>query len=278
MLYLLSLVCALGGVTSHSTETGKVRVAFIAHFYPKSHYDDETFSVYLCGLHGEDRRVIPGDAGRWPVQWKDANHVVWLTASDPNSPDADLERIFDLRTGKTTTIHADKHGDLPDEVLSHELTFIEHTGNVDSLDSLNPRYPGKFSFGSDDRSFELRRKGVVKKFVMTDGDRSGMLMDKPNNRVWFYFRGHVSGEGTWNTLFHLDWRTGKAIKVFGNVNDFDLSPHRALYGAVENFHLPSWARTRWPHLAKAWVGNWKTGRKWPIVGSRVYVTSIALRP
>ena len=88
----------------------------------------------------------------------------------------------------------------------------------------------------------------------------------------------MSGSGTWISLYYLDWGRGRPVRVFKNAFEFDFSPQRKLYAAIENFQLPPNAKKRWPKFARAWVGNWMTGQRWWITGANVNATSIALRP
>jgi len=268
----------LGAGWAFSSQTRSVarpiEVAFIAEIYRKrGDYDHSRPRVYICGLHGENRRAIPGVANMEGIAWKDADHLVWFARANPDFGDADLKLIYSLKTGKTTITHLKANQSADDVPLSNEQKFSDKIAV-----SSDPSHPGTFQMGDDDNRWKLKRDGHTKTVDFGDGEPRGILSDEAHNCVWFYDWGHVSSGGTWQSLYRLEWSTGKIQKVFDNACDFDFSPRRDLYATVDNFHLPPNAKVRWPKFAKAWVGNWVTGRKWPVLEGETFATSIALRP
>ena len=107
---------------------------------------------------------------------------------------------------------------------------------------------------------------------------TGVSFDRTSNRLWFYDWNHDSTDGTWLWLYRLDWQNQKAIPIIAEASDFDFSPHRKIYAAVATRRLADYTKTKSVWVAKAWVGNWETGKSWTIVGGLAYAISIAVRP
>jgi len=108
--------------------------------------------------------------------------------------------------------------------------------------------------------------------------RCGLLYEASLNRLWFRDWTHNSTDGSFNAIYRFDWQMQRPVLIFDFVSNFDFQPARDIFAVVDRRGLAHYSGKKTVWVAKPWVGNWKTGKKWNVLFGMVYAKAIAIRP
>ena len=267
---LSTMSCLSGQTLSRSTDPD--RVAIIARIYtsPNSHQKSR-FHLYLCGIDGTHRHVLPEATGRLiDVRWIDRNHLAWVSRGDGEKF---VEKQMDLHTRR---VKIQTLAGIP--VSYWAAGSGQFKRDVDHFDSVDKDHPGSFGEHTPNPDWVYKSDGKEKVITAEDCSPHGMVFDPKTNGLWFCNWNHNSTLGTYTSVFKFDWKTKEPKKLFSDASEFDFQPGRALYLAVATRKLADYADKKSLWVAKAWAGNLDTGKTWDLIGGMAYATSIALRP
>lgn len=271
----MASICFMPLLTkSPSLDKPKADIAIAARIYTspsskrKSH-----LALYLCGIHGEHLHRLTQPSGDVIlVRWKDANHLQWLS-TDPKKNSSNMEQgQLDLSSGQVVRTQVQTI----DGAIWH-ASEVQFRAEQKSYDSMDPKHPGRFGFTEDQQAWVYRSNGKEQTFPTSDGSPHGIVFDGMTNRLWTIQWTH-SPDGSHFGLSRFDWTKHKLIPIFEEAESFDFNPNRPLYAAVATRGLADYPGKRTVWVAKAWVGEWESGKRWTMLDGLAYATSIAIRP
>lgn len=249
-------------------------VAVVARIYnPPGDNRLSRHEVYMCGIHGENRRKISrGNEDAVQVRWADRWHVEWATDVFP-SWDRKVFRLYryDLRTGQNKLIV-----EQTEWFDSEPVSGVMGPGVV--FRSRDSRHPATFRISDDDMDEAIVTTGGRQiRFRLPNGIR-GVEFESTTGRLWLYSWTHDSTTGSHWWVYLLNWKTGEPQLKIEDAGDMDFSKRRTLYAAVAPRDLAQYGKNRTVWVARAWVGDWKTGKSWTILDGLCEATSISIRP
>ncbi len=103
-------------------------------------------------------------------------------------------------------------------------------------------------------------------------------MSRERIRLWITTHRHDSTTGMHYWLYLLDWKLARLDSVIDDAGEFDFWPTRRLYIACSPRNDVWYDKRRTVWTAKAWAGDWSTGKTWEIVSGLVWVKSVSLQP
>lgn len=256
-----------------------IGLAYIArYYYPPSSRKASYFCVYIAGLHGEGRRrITPANQDAYDIAWQDRNHLIVSFERGSKIE----ERMWDLRTGKSTVLRAE-----PSETRrgrAHSISSIAtrslYTGGI----TISRNHPGQRSFHAIGHKVDIEVDPKQIRLTPTgnydsEGDIQRCAYDPSSDTLWLFSWSAVSTYGEYGTAYQLDWKSGRIAEIVKDVVDLDSDPSRRLFSAVRHRDLVRYDSKRRVWAAKSWVGNWKTGQRWTLTDGIVWTTHVALRP
>ncbi|MFI5385920.1 MAG: hypothetical protein ACHQ50_07345 [Fimbriimonadales bacterium] len=291
-------------------------IAFVARiYYPPGDRRISHDEVYVSDLHGRHiRRVTHGAKDPVFLQWDGRSRLVWVEqTTEELAGEAKCHVKFCeasvRRGGRRIVARVDGFLHYPQAGRRRGTPFFVFSESDYSVRSGSLRKVPKdrvgalanawtedddwvFSTGKrlreseDDRSQTLREGSVTRRLVFRESalpyDFLPFVHPVSNVGSAYCLRASFQGELHSETdyIYSLDWPTGKLTKVEGGLGDIDFDPDSPFYAGTDpgTRGLFPYGRDRTVWGAKLYAGNWKTGKRWLVLGGTVYVTSVAIQP
>jgi len=286
-------------------------LAYVARvYYPPGDRRKSHQQLYISDLDGHHRRQLthgPKDVDE--VQWDGSGALVWWDStydnraatyrytvyeshlrpfrprlvcrleSDPGTRASGYRRgvsVLDLDSG-TWLIHDGHASPVKDAELGTALNAWRNDdgdrwgfGTGRRIDVKLGQEATTVSQGTRSWTLPILSGGLG--FYLPDIDRGDTIL-----LLGYLLGAYHSNE---DHFYSLDWATGKTTELVGGLGcmDFDVdSPYYAGTSFAGRGLIP-YGRGRNVWGAKLYAGDWKTGKRWLVLGGRVYVTSVAVQP
>jgi len=249
------------------------------------------------------------------LQWDGRNRLVWSEEKVTESPDGTVKflttiREVDLRRRRShVLLRTAQYQDDSDVSLRRGLPFFRlqnadygvRSGHLVRVDwNRLGTFVSAWS-DEDDWAFatgrRLRETLDDTGQILSDGsvtrrlefdvsalpyDRFPFVHPLSNAGRTYYLTASYEGDlhSTTDYAYSLDWSTGKLTKLAGGLGNIDFDPRSTFYAGTDpgTRDLFPYGRDRTVWGARLYAGNWKTGKRWIVLGGTVYVTAVAVQP
>lgn len=281
------------------TPASEPLVAYAARYYRQKGKSHD--QIYVCRLDGSGRRQITdGSEDCSGVRWAGPHRLIWFTQQD--------ERIrkwtMAYPNGKPTSewlpgdnwhLHESFADFSPDHAIldhSDDPNGIDPaTGKIVPAPALNPlgivtTFQDQ-SGGASVNGKEFKWSFKESSLVLTEGDKrwefpfeDGVVTahwEPARSNLWVREWTHDSTSGGHTSLYRMDFKIPKPIKVIDDAGRLDFWPTRDVYAYAKPRDLaPLGKKQVW--VSPLIVGRQSTGKQKAIVSGLVWVLSVSLRP
>jgi|GEM_PF-5329136 len=292
-------------------------LAFVARiYYPPNDRRTSHEEIYVSDLRGRSlRQLTHGAKSPQLLQWDGRTRLVWAEERDTELADGTVKfqttiRELDLRKKRSQVLLRTKQY-LNDYDVSlrrgypfYRLQNSDYGVHSGHLVKVPRNRTGTFAnawLDGDDWAFatgkRLRETLGDTGRIWSDGsvtrplkfDVSALPYDLfpfihpvSNSGNIYVLKASTEGElhSTTDYVYSLDWSTGKLTKLAGGLGNLDFDPSSMFYAGTDpgTRDLFSYGGDRTVWGAKLYAGNWRTGKRWLVLGGIVYVTDVAIQP
>ncbi len=269
-------------------------VAYTARFYyPPGGKRISHQQVYLSDLRGHRRKQITfGAAECSQARWVGRNRLTWLKSVGGSTVRQELNiRTWNVKTVSGASdaasgikprcntaqrpIYQAKRLDTGGEIWHAPGQPLVRWLHYDGLP-----FPRKLPYVTEDAPGKNVIARLGREYILDiPGDLDYMLPGKKPEHTWVISDLGYAEAGSFEWLFDVDWRTGKARGVADDVREIDFDPNGKYFTALEGGRdMGNYGSRRRVWTSRIYAGSLVTGRKWAIVPSLVLGESVALRP
>lgn len=232
----------------------RCEVAYIArrYFPPGDHRISRSYA-WVCDRYGRNRRRVAGpfpSEGSVDIYWLDRHTIAWIARSEY------VTRVggFNLSTGKRI------------------LAPITQPSVPESSQRVDSRKNSAFVEVGDDGTCRVVSPSLDKSFRLSGYSHLQISLDED---TVFLTTLELERPTLYCSVYRISLNTGRPNLIVKNMGVLDIAPDSAVYAVAGPRELTPYGKVS-VYTASAWVGNWKTGKKWLVEGGLVYVSAISI--